>query len=201
MVSCACTAANAAFTNWWRSAPNGAVSLIQRFGSAANLNIHLHCLVLDGVYRRSAEGAPEFVEACAPTDASLQSLLHKILTRMVKLLTRRGALVEEESSTSMADSDNDSDEAHALWPLQATACIYRIAFGPRAGAESAEPHYFFNSMIGQVRKIWSCLSLLLNSTANASPRSASSMVIPPRLTVELARQTISPVFTSASRES
>ena len=27
----------------------GAVTLIQRFGSAANLNIHLHCLVLDGV--------------------------------------------------------------------------------------------------------------------------------------------------------
>jgi len=25
----------------------GAVTLIQRFGSAANLNIHLHCLVLD----------------------------------------------------------------------------------------------------------------------------------------------------------
>jgi len=29
----------------------GAVTLIQRFGSAANLNIHLHCLFLDGVYR------------------------------------------------------------------------------------------------------------------------------------------------------
>ena len=28
----------------------GAVTLIQRFGSAAHLNIHLHCLVLDGVY-------------------------------------------------------------------------------------------------------------------------------------------------------
>ena len=27
----------------------GAVTLIQRFGSTANLNIHLHCLVLDGV--------------------------------------------------------------------------------------------------------------------------------------------------------
>jgi hypothetical protein len=26
---------------------SGAVTLIQRFGSAANLNIHLHCLVLD----------------------------------------------------------------------------------------------------------------------------------------------------------
>jgi hypothetical protein len=32
-------------------AATGAVTLIQRFGSAANLNIHLHCLVLDGVYR------------------------------------------------------------------------------------------------------------------------------------------------------
>lgn len=30
-------------------AGTGAVTLIQRFGSAANLNIHLHCLVLDGV--------------------------------------------------------------------------------------------------------------------------------------------------------
>jgi hypothetical protein len=29
--------------------PGGAVTLIQRFGSAANLNIHLHCLGLDGV--------------------------------------------------------------------------------------------------------------------------------------------------------
>jgi len=33
-----------------------AVTLIQRFGSPANLNIHPHCLVLDGVYRRNADG-------------------------------------------------------------------------------------------------------------------------------------------------
>ncbi|MFZ1851457.1 MAG: transposase [Nitrosomonas sp.] len=30
----------------------GAITLIQRFGSVANLNIHLHCLVLDGVKSR-----------------------------------------------------------------------------------------------------------------------------------------------------
>ncbi len=51
----------------------------------------------------------------------------------MKLLTRRGALVEEEGSTYMADNDGDSDEARALRPLQAAACTYRIAFGPRAG--------------------------------------------------------------------
>ena len=33
----------------------------------------------------------------------------------------------------MADSDGDTDEARALRPLQAAACTYRIAFGPRAG--------------------------------------------------------------------
>jgi hypothetical protein len=35
---------------------SGAGTLIQRLGSAANLNIHLHCLVLDGVCRRGADG-------------------------------------------------------------------------------------------------------------------------------------------------
>jgi Putative transposase len=95
-------------------AKSGAVTLIQRFGSAANLNIHLHCLVLDGVYRRSADGTPEFVEVPAPTDEALQSVLHKIITRTMKLLTRQGVLVEEEGSTYMADSDSDSDDARVL---------------------------------------------------------------------------------------
>ncbi len=43
-------------------------TLIQRFGSAANLNIHLHCLVLDGVYRGAADEA-QFQEARAPNRA------------------------------------------------------------------------------------------------------------------------------------
>jgi hypothetical protein len=33
-----------------KSAATGAVILIQRFGSALNLNIHFHMLCLDGVY-------------------------------------------------------------------------------------------------------------------------------------------------------
>jgi len=49
------------------------------------------------------------------------------------MLTRRGALVEEQDSLYLADDDGDSDDARALRPLQAAACSYRIAFGPRAG--------------------------------------------------------------------
>ena len=114
-------------------ADSGAVTLIQRFGSAANLNVHLHCLVLDGVYRCGTEGTPEFVEVPAPTDEALQAVLHKIITRTMKLLTRRGLLIEEKGQAYLADTDGDSDEARVLRPLQAAACTYRIAFGPRAG--------------------------------------------------------------------
>lgn len=73
--------------------------------------------MLDGVYRCDTEGEPVFVEVPAPTDESLQAVLHKIITRLMKLLTRRGVLVEEEGSTYMADSDADSDEARTLRPL------------------------------------------------------------------------------------
>jgi hypothetical protein len=50
-------------------AATGAVTLIQRFGSAANLNIHLHCLVLDGVYDVK-DGVPTFHAVRAPPPSS-----------------------------------------------------------------------------------------------------------------------------------
>ena len=85
------------------------------------------------MYRRSADGTPEFVEAPAPTDEALQTVLHKIITRLTQAAHPWTVLVEEERSTSMADNDGDSDEARVLRPLQAAACTCRIAFGPRTG--------------------------------------------------------------------
>ncbi|MFN7482671.1 MAG: transposase [Betaproteobacteria bacterium] len=95
--------------------------MIQRFGSAANLNIHLHCLVLDGVYRCGADGAPGFIEAGAPTDDTLHELLHTLIARLMKLLTRRGVLVEDMGQTYLAEPDTDSEESRTLRPLQAAA--------------------------------------------------------------------------------
>ena len=69
------------------------------------------------MYRRSADGAPVFVEVPAPTDEALHAVLHKIITRMMKLLTRRGVLIEEQGQTYMAHDDSDPDEARVLRPL------------------------------------------------------------------------------------
>lgn len=110
------------------AADTGAVTLIQRFGSAANLNIHLHCLVLDGVYRRT-EGGPDFQEARAPTRNELEGLLDRMIARLMKMLTRQGHLVEEQGMTYLAEIGADSP----LRSLQAASTTYRIAFGPRAG--------------------------------------------------------------------
>ena len=60
-------------------AQTGAVTLIQRFGSAANLNIHLHCLVLDGVYDTTGD-VPVFHPVRAPTAEQLHTLLNQIIT-------------------------------------------------------------------------------------------------------------------------
>ncbi len=109
-------------------AHTGAVTLIQRFGSAANLNIHLHCLLLDGVYRRTDSG-PVFQAVPAPSAEQLQRVISRIVQRVMKSLTRKGALIEEQGLPYLADPDGDP----ALAPLHAAACTYRIALGPRAG--------------------------------------------------------------------
>jgi hypothetical protein len=59
----------------------GAITLIQRFEPAGKLNIHLHCLALDGAYRCDADGAPTFVKTEAPTDDDLHAPLQAAAAR------------------------------------------------------------------------------------------------------------------------
>ena len=83
-------------------AKTGVVTLIQRFRSAANLNIHLLCLFLDRVYRITDAG-PVFQSVCAPITEQLHTLLNQIKKRIMKLLTRTGFLIEEEGMTFYMD--------------------------------------------------------------------------------------------------
>ena len=61
------------------SGATGAVTLIQRFGSALNLNIHL--LVLDGAYLVGTE-PPVFRRVGPPGEAGLQALVERLAERV-----------------------------------------------------------------------------------------------------------------------
>jgi Putative transposase/Transposase zinc-binding domain len=111
----------------------GSVTLIQRFGSAANLNIHLHCLVLDGVYQIKPNSELAFIQTPAPTDQALQLLLRSIITSTMKRLVRQGVLVQDQDEWYLADGVAEDTGTSALRPLQQGSIVYRIAFGPRAG--------------------------------------------------------------------
>ena len=53
-----------------KRAKTGAVTLIQRFGSALNLNVHFHMLFLDGVYEVNADELGDFHSIKPPTPGS-----------------------------------------------------------------------------------------------------------------------------------
>jgi len=77
----------------------------------------------------------------ALTSEKLQALLGKIITRVLRLLTRQGHLVEEEGVTYVADAHGIIDPENLLAALQAASCTYRIAFGPRAGRKVLSLQY------------------------------------------------------------
>ena len=60
-------------------------------------------------------------------------MLQTVITRLMKMLTRRGVMIDELGQTHLDGPDEDDYEARTLRPLQAAAITCRIAFGPRAG--------------------------------------------------------------------
>lgn len=79
------------------------------------------------------DGVPGFIEAGVPTDDALHALLQTVIAQLMKMLTRRGVLVEDMGQTYLTEPDVEGEEARTLRPLQTAAVTYRIAFGPRAG--------------------------------------------------------------------
>jgi hypothetical protein len=88
----------------YRSASTGAVTFIQRFGSALNLNIHFHMLLLDGVYtgRPDSGGQPRFRRVKAPDRAELEQLVYTISERTGRYLERQGLLVLDMDNSYLA---------------------------------------------------------------------------------------------------
>ncbi len=113
-----------------KSARTGAVTLIQRFGSALNLNIHFHMLFLDGVYVDRQDGSARFHRVDSPTSQELARLTQTIARRVGRYLERQG-LLERDAENSYLASDAITDGP--MDQLQGHSITYRIAVGPQAG--------------------------------------------------------------------
>jgi hypothetical protein len=65
------------------------MAIVRRFGGAMNLNVHVHALVMDGVF--VSEGASlRFWPAPRLTDLDVAEVLATIVPRVGRLLERRG---------------------------------------------------------------------------------------------------------------
>ncbi len=107
----------------------GAVTLVQRFGSALNLDVHFHMLFLDGVYRADGTDPPVFRPVAAPGANELQQLVEQIAARVGQVLERRG-LIERDIENAWLSS---GAEPGPLDDMLGQSITYRIAVGPRAG--------------------------------------------------------------------
>jgi hypothetical protein len=113
-----------------RDALTGAVTLIQRFGSALNLNIHFHMLFLDGVYIQSDSGHCRFRCTPPPTVEQLQYLLHQISERVGRFPELRGVR-ERDADSSYLRLDGLAEDP--LGDIHGHSVTYRVAVGPRKG--------------------------------------------------------------------
>ena len=115
---------------WYRKATgrkqgkSGAITAIQRFGSALNLNLHYHIISIDGVFYRGSDDALHFFQA-TPTTEDVERLVEEIARASEAWLAKQGYGGEDE--------DNTEDDEDAQGVLQMASLNGVVAFGERAG--------------------------------------------------------------------
>ena len=113
-----------------KTAQTGAVTLIQRFGSALNLNVHFHMLFLDGVYTTKPWGKSRFHRTNAPDQQELVKLVHTISHRVAGFLEREGILERDEENSYLNLEEGDEDP---MQQVLGCSVSYRIAVAPQQG--------------------------------------------------------------------
>jgi hypothetical protein len=115
----------------------GSVTFIQRFGSAINVNLHFHCVFIEGVYldRAAAGLKPRFVQAAPLTDTDIAAVVQKISRRVIRKLRRLRYLETGVEPPVATGYDPLRDTAPELARTMAASVQQRIAFGERAGQQ------------------------------------------------------------------
>jgi hypothetical protein len=102
---------------------SGAVVFVQRFGSALNLNLHFHALVIDGAYSCApAQLTPKFHVAPPLEDEHVALLARALQRRVTRYLQRKGHLPRES-----AQGDESASEPELLALISAASVQGRAA--------------------------------------------------------------------------
>ena len=104
----------------------GAVAILQRFGGALNLNVHIHALVLEGCYRRDSTGRCVFHPVGELTSLDVAETLQHAQVGIARLLARWPR-----------DDAGWSEEAPATGALAAASVEHTVALGERRGQRVA----------------------------------------------------------------
>lgn len=116
--------------------------MIQRFGGALNLNVHIHALVLDGVFASHGAGALSFHPTRRLTTLDVAEVLATVEPLVTRRLQRRGRGDGDDDGSA---SDAWADEAPVLAGLAVASVQGTVALGARRGVrlrrlgDAAEP--------------------------------------------------------------
>jgi hypothetical protein len=115
----------------------GSVTFIQRFGSAINLNLHFHCVFLEGVYLdRTDQGLkPRFLKGEPPSDADITAVVQKISQRVIRTLRHLGYLETGMDGAVPTGHDPLREDAPEFARTMAASVQQRLACGARAGQQ------------------------------------------------------------------
>ena len=75
----------------------GSVSFVQRFGSALNLNVHIHSQLSDGAFTRLPDGRIRFIRTPSPTVDEEKHITIKIAHRVQRYLEKRMSNSESDA--------------------------------------------------------------------------------------------------------
>ena len=106
-----------------KAARPGAVTFIQRFGSALNLNVHFHTLFADGVFYKTENGDYKFLRLSEPTREELVLLATKIQNKVSVLAQKLG----------LDDQGQSGFDENLLNDVAAISIGHKAGFGERAG--------------------------------------------------------------------
>lgn len=119
-----------------KNSETGAITFVQRFGSALNLNVHFHILFLDGVYHRpSGSESPSWARLQPPEAEEIKMLVEKLSLRISRHLKRKGYLKESEGQNQLAGEETDplQSQSPLLASCVAASVQNKTALYDRAG--------------------------------------------------------------------